>query len=68
MKAQRWISLVAGVILLLIGILWTLQGSNVITGSGMSGQKMWFLIGLVAAVVGIVLLVAGARRSPKKTS
>jgi hypothetical protein len=68
MKAQRWISLVAGVILLLIGILWTLQGSNVITGSGMSGQKMWFLIGLVAAVVGIVLLVAGARRSTKKTS
>ncbi|WP_329068877.1 hypothetical protein [Amycolatopsis sp. NBC_01480] len=68
MKAQRWISLVAGVILLLIGVLWTLQGSNVITGSGMSGQKLWFLIGLVAAVVGIVLLVAGARRSPKKTS
>jgi predicted tellurium resistance membrane protein TerC len=68
MKAQRWISLVAGVILLLIGILWTLQGSNVITGSGMSGQKLWFLIGLVAAVVGIVLLVTGARRSSKKTS
>ena len=68
MKAQRWISLVAGVILLLIGILWTLQGSNVITGSGMSGQKLWFLIGLVAAVVGIVLLVAGARRPRKKTS
>ncbi|WP_328605091.1 hypothetical protein OG943_34410 [Amycolatopsis sp. NBC_00345] len=68
MKAQRWISLVAGVILLLIGVLWTLQGSNVITGSGMSGQKMWFLIGLVAVVVGLVLLVTGARRSPKKTS
>jgi uncharacterized membrane protein len=34
----------------------------------MSGQKLWFLIGLVAVVVGLLLLVTGARRSTKKTS
>ncbi|MDT8910795.1 hypothetical protein [Amycolatopsis sp. PS_44_ISF1] len=63
----RWISPVAGVVVLLIGVLWTLQGSNVITGSGMSGQKLWFLIGLAAIVVGLALLVTGVRRSRKKT-
>jgi hypothetical protein len=59
---RRWILLVVGVVLALIGAVWTLQGSGVITGSGMSGQVMWLLIGLVCLVVGILLLVTNARR------
>jgi hypothetical protein len=59
---RRWILLVVGVVLALIGALWTLQGSGVITGSGMSGQVMWLVIGLVALVIGILLLMTNARR------
>jgi hypothetical protein len=63
---KRAILLVVGVLLALIGALWTLQGSGVISGSGMSGQRLWLLIGLVALVAGILLLVTNARRpSPR---
>jgi hypothetical protein len=63
---KRAILLVVGVLLALIGAVWTLQGSGVISGSGMSGQRLWLLIGLVALVAGILLLVTNARRpSPR---
>ena len=55
-----------GVILLLLGILWTLQGSGVLGGSVMSGVRGWLVAGVIALVVGIALLwwsVTAARRS-----
>ena len=54
--------LVVGVLLLLTGILWTLQGLDVIGGSAMSGVTTWAVIGPIVAVVGLVLAVLGARR------
>ncbi len=55
---------VLGVLLLLIGGVWMLQGLNILGGSFMSGQSQWFVIGLVCAVVGVALLgwVKFARR------
>lgn len=47
---------VVGVILVLIGLLWVAQGSNMIGGSAMSGQSMWLWIGVVAVIVGAVAL------------
>ncbi len=41
-----------GVLLVLLGVLWTLQGLNVVGGSGMSGNKLWAVIGPVVVVVG----------------
>ncbi|GLY63648.1 hypothetical protein [Amycolatopsis taiwanensis] len=64
---KRWVLLVVGVVLALIGVLWTLQGSNIITGSGMSGQRQWFLIGLIALVVGIGLVISQARRKTERS-
>jgi hypothetical protein len=64
---KRWVLLVIGVLLGLLGLLWTLQGSNVITGSGMSGQRQWFLIGLIALIVGIGLVVSQARRPTERS-
>jgi len=31
------------------GVLWTLQGLNVVQASFMSGQTMWLVIGIVGA-------------------
>jgi hypothetical protein len=52
---------VGGVILMLMGAIWFLQGMNVLPGSFMTGQFQWALYGGVAFVVGL-LLVARARR------
>ena len=55
---------ILGVIALLIGGVWLLQGINVLLGSFMSGQPKWAVIGGVLIAVGLTLLfVANRRRS-----
>lgn len=52
---------IIGIVLLLVGLLWILQGYNIIGGSVMSGQMIWALLGIVAGIVGAVLLVVAYR-------
>jgi hypothetical protein len=52
-----------GVIVLLMGTIWILQGVNVLPGSMMSGQSQWAVRGAILDLVGIVLLVANRRMS-----
>lgn len=56
MKFQRVVLLVGGLILLLVGVLWTLQGLGLVGGSVMSGVTLWAIVGPVVAVVGAYLL------------
>jgi hypothetical protein len=58
---MRTAMIVAGVVLLLAGVIWILQGINVLPGSFMTGQTKWAVIGVVTAIVGIVLLVTARR-------
>jgi hypothetical protein len=58
---KGWVSVVLGVLLLLAGLVWSLQGLGVMGGSAMSGKTMWAVIGPIVAVVGLVLLVLGGR-------
>lgn len=58
----RWIAPVAGVLLILLGGLWTLQGVGVIGGSFMTGSRLWLVIGLILVVAGVALLLR--RRRP----
>lgn len=48
-----------GVLLALIGVVWILQGLNVLPGSFMTGQIQWAAYGAIALLVGCVLLYAG---------
>jgi len=59
---MRWVLLVVGAVALLAGIVWTLQGLDVLGGSAMSGATQWAIIGPIVALVGLVLLLRGARR------
>ncbi len=60
--------LIPGVLLLLIGLTWTLQGAGVLGGGFMTGQRMWLVIGIVVAVVGLVLGYLGLGGSrPQRT-
>jgi hypothetical protein len=60
-----WPLLVPGVILSAVGLLWTLQGLNVLGGSAMSGSSLWATVGPIVLLVGLVLVaiaIAIARR------
>lgn len=48
---------VAGVLLIVLGAIWVLQGINVLPGSFMTGQIQWAYNGAIAIAVGIVLLI-----------
>jgi hypothetical protein len=57
---MRWAWLILGVLAILVGAVWTLQGLNVLKGSVMSGGTMWTIIGIIVAVVGLALVGIGA--------
>ncbi len=55
------VALGIGILLVLVGVLWTLQGLDIVGGSGMSGVAIWAVIGPFVALVGVVVAF-GARR------
>lgn len=59
---MRVVLLVVGVLAVLTGLVWTLQGLDVMSGSAMSGKTLWAVVGPIVGVVGLVLIVLGARR------
>jgi hypothetical protein len=53
---------VAGILCLLAGCIWSLQGINILPGSFMTGQTKWAIYGVVMVIAGIGLLIAAKRR------
>ena len=51
-----------GVLLLLLGALWLLQGIGILPGSFMTGETKWAMYGAIAALVGAGLLILARRR------
>jgi hypothetical protein len=58
---MRSVFVILGALALLVGIVWVLQGANVIMNSAMSGSAFWLVAGVVAAIVGGGLLGFGLR-------
>jgi hypothetical protein len=56
--------LVVGLLLVLIGAVWTLQGFGVVGGSFMTGSTLWLVIGLVLVAAGIAVLARRPTRRP----
>ncbi len=65
---MRWVLIVLGILVVLLGLVWLLQGTNVLAGSQMSGHRRWIAIGGVLDVVGIVLIIIGARMRRRATA
>ncbi|GGX04845.1 hypothetical protein GCM10007242_07600 [Pigmentiphaga litoralis] len=59
---MRIVMVVAGVVLMALGLIWFLQGINVLPGSFMTGQMQWAIYGVIAFVIGLFLFVRGRRR------
>ena len=55
-----------GVIVAVLGAVFTFQGLGFIGGSAMTGSTLWAVLGPIIAVVGIVLVVVGLRRGDQR--
>jgi len=53
--------LLAGVLLVLTGVVWILQGFNVLPGSFMTGQMIWAYIGIAVSIIGSVVIWIAVR-------
>jgi hypothetical protein len=51
-----------GAVLVVVGIIWLLQGTGVLGGSTMTGATVWAVIGPVVAIVGVAMVAIGVRR------
>jgi len=59
---NRTLRLVLGVLLVLIGLVWTLQGIGVMGGSAMSGVTLWAIVGPFVVLAGLALAASSRRR------
>ena len=57
MKSNRAVPLIGGILLIVVGLVWTLQGVGILAGSVMSGSTTWAVIGPIVGIVGIYLVV-----------
>jgi hypothetical protein len=59
---SRGVAVGLGVLLVLVGAVWTLQGLGYLGGSAMSGVALWAVVGPVVVILGLLLAVRGARK------
>lgn len=60
-RGVRLTVVVVGVVIVLAGLLFTLQGFGAVSGSPMSNTTTWSVLGPVIAIVGTVIAFAGWR-------
>ena len=68
MVRSSWPWLTGGLLAVVLGTLWTLQGLDLLGGSVMSGVTIWAIIGPIVAVAGLALIVIGVRKRGSSTS
>jgi hypothetical protein len=58
---MRWVRSTTGIVLILVGAVWILQGAGFLHGSFMTGSSRWLVIGVVCVLIGIPLIARGSR-------
>ncbi|MGW3808226.1 hypothetical protein [Micromonospora sp. NPDC005113] len=58
---RGWLPLTLGLLAVVIGAVWTVQGLGYVSGSVMTDQQLWVVLGPIVAVAGLVLLWFGRR-------
>ncbi|HEX2774302.1 MAG TPA: hypothetical protein VHN18_17990 [Micromonosporaceae bacterium] len=64
---KGWLTLALGLLAVVIGALWTLQGLGYVRGSVMTGQKTWAMVGPIVALAGLVALGLALRARRRRT-
>jgi uncharacterized membrane protein HdeD (DUF308 family) len=63
-----WLRGLPGLIICALGVVWLLQGVDVLHGSSMTGHHQYAVLGAVAIVLGAVLLVWAERARRRRVS
>ena len=63
---MRWVLVILGGLMVLMGGVWTLQGIGILPGSFMTGQTFWAVAGLLTLVAGAALCYAATRLSSRR--
>ncbi|WCN83620.1 hypothetical protein [Micromonospora sp. LH3U1] len=58
---RGWLSLTLGLLAVVIGAVWTVQGLGYVSGSVMTDDKIWAVLGPLVALAGLVVLWLGLR-------
>ena len=58
---KGWLPMALGLLLVVLGAVWALQGLGILEGSVMTGVSMWAIVGPIVAVAGLILIVTGVR-------
>jgi len=53
---------IVGILMVVMGAIWFLQGINILPGSFMTGQIRWAVYGGCAVVAGLIVLARANRR------
>jgi hypothetical protein len=63
---MRYVLLIVGGLIILMGGVWLLQGISILPGSFMTGQTFWTVMGVVFMAVGSLLVLAGFRLNRRR--
>ena len=58
---MRYVLVILGGLMVLVGGVWLLQGVGILPGSFMTGQSFWAIMGAISLAVGGLLVLAGLR-------
>ncbi|GAB3803692.1 hypothetical protein [Micromonospora zhanjiangensis] len=58
---KGWLPLTLGLLAVILGALWTLQGLGYVEGSVLTGETVWAIVGPVVVLVGLACLYLGLR-------
>jgi hypothetical protein len=63
---MRYVLLIAGGLMILMGGIWLLQGIGILPGSFMTGQMFWAVMGAAFLAVGGLVILAGFRLNGRR--
>jgi hypothetical protein len=59
---MKWVLNILGLLLILMGTVWILQGTGVLPVGGMAYQPQWAYAGIFVDLVAVVLFIVANRR------
>ena len=58
---KAWLPLALGMLAIVVGAVWTLQGLGYLSGSVMTDDRTWAVVGPIVALAGLILVAVGLR-------
>lgn len=63
---KGWFRLTVGLLAVVLGALWTVQGLGYVGGSVMTDDRVWAMVGPVVVLIGLLALVSGVRARQRR--